>query len=101
MSSNWQELNNLVEVLEAKAMDPNFRGFKVFLFTDNATAEACFYKGSSTNHSLFQLVLRLKRLELNLGCCFHSIHVAGTRMIVQGTDGISRGDLGEGVMQGH
>ena len=30
----------------------------------------------------------------------HIIHVAGTRMIAQGTDGLSRGDLLEGVMKG-
>ena len=34
------------------------------------------------------------------GCKLHLIHVAGSRMIVQGTDGLSRGDVGEGVMGG-
>lgn len=31
---------------------------------------------------------------------FHVVHVAGTRMIEQGTDGLSRGDHNAGVMQG-
>ena len=31
----------------------------------------------------------------------HLIHVAGTRMKDQGTDGLSRGDLLEGVMKGN
>jgi len=31
---------------------------------------------------------------------FHLVHVAGSRMIAQGTDGISRGCLSEGVMSG-
>ena len=30
----------------------------------------------------------------------HFIHVAGTRMIAQGSDGLSRGNLSEGVMRG-
>ena len=31
----------------------------------------------------------------------HLIHVAGTRMIEQGTDGLSRGEVLEGVMKGN
>ena len=34
------------------------------------------------------------------GLLIHIIHVAGTRMIDQGTDGCSRGFLMEGVMAG-
>jgi hypothetical protein len=36
---------------------------------------------------LFQ---KLKALELALGCCFEVIHVPGTTMITQRTDGLSR-----------
>ena len=99
-SSNWRELSNLVEALEARAEDKEFRGIEIFLFTDNSTAEAAFYKGISSSKHLFDLVLRLKKLELAVGCVFHVIHVSGNRMIAQGTDGTSRGDLGEGVMRG-
>ena len=35
MSSNWRELNNLVESLELRAKDPDFRGIEIFLFTDS------------------------------------------------------------------
>ena len=100
LSSNWRELSNLVEALEARSEDKNFRGIEVFLFTDNSTAEAAFYKGISSSKKLFELILKLKQLELTVGCLFHVIHVAGSRMIAQGTDGTSRGDLGEGVMKG-
>jgi len=34
------------------------------------------------------------------GCCVNIIHIAGSRMISQGTDGLSRGDANEGVMTG-
>ena len=100
LSSNWRELANLVEALEARAEDENFRGIEIFLFTDNSMGEAAFYKGTSSSKRLFELVLRLKKLELSIGCVFHLIHVSGNRMIAQGTDGTSREDLGEGVMKG-
>ena len=30
----------------------------------------------------------------------HLVHVAGMRMIVQGSDGLSRGNISKGVMKG-
>jgi hypothetical protein len=50
--------------------------------------------------TLFNLVLRLHRLEMEGKLFIHLIWVAGTRMIAQGTDGASRGDLSNGVMSG-
>ena len=35
-----------------------------------------------------------------LGARFHLCHVSGTRMIAQGSDGLSRGNLSVGVMAG-
>ena len=70
------------------------------MFTDNQVAERAVHRGTSTSRLLFELVLRLKKLEME-GCIFlHVIWVAGTRMIAQGTDGLSRGDLGAGVCAG-
>ena len=37
---------------------------------------------------------------MDYGFTLHVVHVAGTRMIEQGTDGLSRGALLEGVMAG-
>jgi hypothetical protein len=48
-------------------------------------------KGSSKTLSLHILVQQLKALELPLGCRLEVIHVPGTTMITQGTDGLSRG----------
>ncbi len=73
---------------------------EILLFTDNAVAEGAFYKGSSPSRQLFELVLKLKCLELHHGLRLHLIHVSGTRMQAQGTDGLSRGDLTNGVMNG-
>ena len=50
-----------------------------------------FRKGTSKSYSLWKLLLRIKLLELQLQCILQVIHVPGTSMITQGTDGLSRG----------
>jgi hypothetical protein len=99
-SSNYRELKNLVDVLEEMGEKGELQGIEVFLFTDNSTAEAAFARGSSSSKSLFLLVKRIKLLEMTKRTRVHVIHVSGKRMIVQGTDGLSRGMLSEGVMGG-
>lgn len=59
-----------------------------------------FYKGNTPNKQLFDLVLRLQKLEMTGHFLLNVIHVAGTHMISKGTDGLSRGDLFEGVLAG-
>jgi hypothetical protein len=61
---------------------------EVFLFTDNSTAAAVYFKGNSTSTKLFELVLRLRRLEMSGGLILHDVCVAGTRMIDQGAGDI-------------
>jgi len=118
-SSNYRELFNLTEAAEAhvkelafahlsqlvdavagEALRSPLQGSELFLFTDNGVAEAAFYKGTSSNPRLFALLVRLKQLELEHAFTIQLIHVAGWRMQAQGTDGLSRGDLLSGVMQG-
>jgi hypothetical protein len=99
-SSNYRELNNLVEHLEELVADGTLEGCKVFIFTDNTTAEAAFYKGNSSSEHLYNLVLRLRALEMWGNLKLHVIHVAGTRMQAEGADGTSRGDHSTGVMRG-
>ena len=99
-SSNRRELTNVVESLEQMGKEDNLQGMEIFFFTDNSTAERAFFKGSSTSAELHKLVIRLRDLEMNEGCIIRLCHVAGTRMIRQGSDGLSRGNLTEGVMAG-
>ena len=99
-SSNWKEFTNLVDTTEEEAEAGRLRNCEFFLFTDNSTAESCFYRGSSTSKKLHGLVVRLRSLEMKYGLLIHLIHVSGKRMIAQGTDGCSRGFLMEGVMAG-
>lgn len=99
-SSNYRELTNLVEDMEAEARSGEMQDAEVFLCTNNSTSESCFYKGSSSSKVLHVLILRLHKLSMEYGIIIHLIHVAGKRMIAQGTDGCSRGVLMEGVMAG-
>ena len=99
-SSNYRELRNLIETLENNGEKGILKGKEIFVFTDNTTAESIAQKGSSTSPLLFELIVRLYKLPMKYSCSVQIIHVAGTRMIKQGTDGLSRGDLLEGVLKG-
>ena len=99
-SSNHRELKNLADMVFCMESDGDLKGTEVFIFTNNSTAERAFFKGSSKSRLLHDLVLRLRKLEMTAGIKLHFIHVAGTRMITQGSDGLSRGNLSEGVMRG-
>ena len=99
-SSNYREFRNLVDTLEAKALQGDLEGREVFVFTDNMVSESIASKGSSSSKELYSLVVRAYKLEMAHCCKISFVHVAGTRMIAQGTDGLSRGEMYEGVMNG-
>jgi hypothetical protein len=100
-SSNFREAYNLVLRIERMVETGEFReGTELFVFTDNAVSERAFYKGSSSSRLLHELVLKLRKLEMKGDLFVHFIWIAGKRMIQQGTDGLSRGDLTSGVMAG-
>ena len=99
-SSNWKEFSNVVDSLLDEAELGNLKDTEVFMFTDNSTVEACASKGSSSSPKLLALVIRLRSMTTRFGVKLHIFHVAGTRMIAQGTDGVSRGYLSMGVMAG-
>ena len=98
-SSNYRELRNLVEALEKHVREGKLRDCEVFLLTDNLVAENAFYKGTSSSETLFNLVLRLRKLELEGGIILHMIHVPGKRMTASGVDALSSGDTTKGVMK--
>jgi hypothetical protein len=96
---SFTQLTQLTTALELEAsQSPSLphSPVEIFIFTDNAVAESAFFKGTSSNHTLFELVLRLRKLELHSGIRLQVVHVAGKRMLAQGTDGLSRGSLFEG-----
>ena len=78
-SFNWREVTNLVESVEE--LSTSLTGAEVFLFTDNAVSSAVFYKGNSTSLLLFNLMLRLRKVQMNGLIKIWLIHVSGKRMI--------------------
>jgi hypothetical protein len=80
-SSNFREFRNLVESIERFVASDDLRGHELFMFTDNSTAESPFFKGTSSSEKLFDLVLRLRKIEMEGNLTIYLIHVAGTRMI--------------------
>ena len=100
LSSNYRELYNLVLGIKELAEKGKLESSEIFLFTDNSTAEGAFFRGTSSNRRLFELILNLRKLEHDHGFILHVIHVAGSRMIASGIDGLSRGDTTEGILAG-
>jgi hypothetical protein len=89
-----------VQRLETFAQSHLGADIEVFMFTDNYVTECAYFLGTSSSPILFDLVLRLRKLKLHAGWKIHVINIAGTRMISQGTDGLSRGDMITGAMGG-
>jgi hypothetical protein len=90
-SSNRQELENIVIALEGYARDHADSSVEFFMCTDNFVTDSAYYRVASTSPILFELVLRICKLEFLYGWKIHMVHIAGTRMIFQDTDGLSRG----------
>ena len=68
--------------------------------TDNQVFDGYFYKGNSNSRKLNGLVLMLRLVEMGTGCILHVIHLVVTRMKILGIDGLYRGDILEGMMNG-
>ena len=99
-TSNFKELGNFILELKRQMNKGKLLDSEMFLFTDNSTSESAYHNGTSKSKKLFSLVVELKLMEIMYSLKVHLIHVSGTRMIAQGTDGISRGMLMEGVLAG-
>jgi hypothetical protein len=97
-SSNYRELRNLTEGIELGVQSGRLQDCELYIFTDNTTTEAAYYKGNSDNRALFELVVCLLRVDMSGGLRLHITHIAGTRMIASGVNGLSRGNLTEGLL---
>jgi hypothetical protein len=91
-SSNWKELRTLLWTMERLiAQRRQLKGVTLFYFTDNMTTYYIVQNGSSKSIELHKLIRKIKLDEVRLGCRIEVIHVPGTLMIEEGTDGLSRG----------
>ena len=99
--SNYKELRNLVNAVIKAYKRGILKDCELFLFTDNFVAECGYYNGGSNrNKELDELVHQLWKLQMTGEFVLHVYHVAGTRMIASGIDGLSRGDKTEGIARG-
>jgi hypothetical protein len=99
-SSNCREAKNLTDRLERLVADGALNNHEVFLITDNAAFEGAFYKGHSPARELSDIAFRVHKAQRDGGFVLHVIHISGKRMKASGVDGLSRGDLTEGMMAG-
>lgn len=91
-SSNWKELRTLVISLKRhRDSGKPVRGRVLWYLTDNQVTYDICRSSTSSSRELLKLVREIRLLELELGCRVEVLHVPGTLMIRQGTDGLSRG----------
>lgn len=93
-TSNWKELRTLYETLLRIRDSPDresVRNTTVFYFTDSSSVYWIAAKGSSRWAHLHSLIVAIRLLEVELGCILQVVHIPGLAMIIQGTDGLSRG----------
>ena len=99
--SNYKELRNLVNAVKKAYAKGLLKDCELFLFTDNFVAECGYYNGGSNrNKDLDDLIHQLWELQMGGDFTLNVYHVAGTRMIECGIDGLSRGDKTEGIARG-
>jgi hypothetical protein len=72
-------------------LEGRLTGREIFLYTDNQVAEGSYYRGTVASQSLFELVVELYILQMKYDIILHVVWIAGTRIIQQGTDDLSRG----------
>jgi hypothetical protein len=65
---------------------------EVFLYTDNQTAEGSYFRGTAKSRALSEVIVTLCKLQMQFDFILHVVWIAGTRMIQQGTYGLSRGE---------
>jgi hypothetical protein len=81
-------------------LEGRLTGREIFLYTDNQVAKGSYYRGTAASQSLFELVVELYILQMKYDVILHVVWIAGTRMIQQGTDDLSRGGGAGLVTQG-
>ena len=99
-SSNVREAENLTDRIERLSEGGTLFEHEVFVLTDNSAFEGAYYKGHSPSEKLNDIVFRLHKTERDGGFILRVLHISGKRMKATGVDGLSRGDLTEGVLAG-
>jgi hypothetical protein len=92
-SGNWKEMRTLLATLKRARQQKrhDLKGVTFFYFTNSSTVYFAVSKGSSSSPGLHDMVEKIKKLEIELECHLKAIHVPGTTIITEKTDGLSRG----------
>jgi hypothetical protein len=72
----------------------------VFFITDNSSFEGASYKGHSSSRELMDVVFWVHKAQQDGRFVLHTIHISDKGMKALGGNGLSRGDLTEGMMAG-
>ncbi len=99
-SSNCWKAENLTDRLERLVASGSLHNHEIFLITDNSSFEGVYYKGHSPSRQMLEIVFQVHKAERDEGFILHVIHISGKRMKALGVDGLSQGDLTEGMMGG-
>jgi hypothetical protein len=91
-TSNYRDLRKLVNTMVRAAQEGRLDSCEVFLYTYNQTTEGAYGKGTAKRPSLFELIVILYKLQMEFDFILFVIWISGTRMIQEGTDGLSRGE---------
>ena len=73
----------------------------VFFINDSSIVEGVVDIGNTPSRALFEHILRIKRVQFRFKFVLHIIHCSRTRMPFQGTDGVSRENLNQGLLSGN
>ena len=95
-----REAKNLTDRLERLVAVGALQNHKVFLITDNLAFEGAFYKGHSPSRELSDVVFQVHKAQPDGGFVLHVIHISEKRMKASGADGLSCGELTEGMNSG-
>jgi hypothetical protein len=99
-SSNYREFRNQLDALRREGEAGRLKGAFVLFLTDNVTFEASCFKNRRASPQLLDMVLEWNQLQMDFGFVGMVVWVAGTQMIAERGDGLSRGATNEGIMSG-
>jgi hypothetical protein len=97
-TSNNREFRNLKYMVIDEAKLGSLTGHEVFLRTDSQVADNVWHKGSSNERNMYEMMLELREAAIKFQFLLHFFHVAGTRMIEVGVDGLPCAELDVGEL---
>ena len=97
---NFWESSNLLNSLKSYCESGKIvLGSDIFICTNNTVSKSTYFKVFSKSSKLHNMIVDLGWLEMERQLIVHFLFILGKR-ISQGTDGLFRGHLSSGIMQG-